>query len=257
MLPPLHRLAFLLFAVTPLLSACQADGDPTTDTGAVSEDQNDAAGGNNDENTTDPGGDDQDNDDDAGNDNDDDGDNDNDSEKHLADCEAGADFLPLTKGIRELDTKLEVEAEIDDGCRDCEIIDEKAVIEPNLLKSARMLIPAGILDGAEIIVELDDPRNGIEDAGFLVATPEGDLSSELLASIELSLVNDDRSVARAIANQESVSVYDTTDGYRQLLTLGSGEAFDEIRIRLNGNAESSTMLEVYAACVNRYGWGQD
>lgn len=253
------RLRFFLLtllALSPVIAGCQADGDPEGDVNTVSSGQEGDPSNREGETSDDPDGeDDSNNDVDDENTDDEHDDNSGDqNQNQVADCEDRASFLPLTRGARGLNVKLDADAEIDKGCRDCEVINEKAVIGPNLLKSARIMIPAGVIDGAKIIVELENVRYGVENVGFLVATPEGRLSAELLGNIELVLANNGRSVARSAADQDAVQLYETSDSYRHLLIMGTEQPFDAIQIRLNGYAYSSAVLEVYAACVNRYGW---
>lgn len=174
-------------------------------------------------------------------------------------CAPQADFLPVVRGAEDLRALLFASVRTRGRCEYCESGDAERLLNANLLDSTRLLLPAD--DGSmEVTVYASHPARDVRQAGFMLADPEGALSLHE-EGIRVELLRRNRVVARGELGErdddderEGVTLYDVGDSLRQLVMVDArNERFDAIRLRVEAGRSSRT-LDVYAACVDRYGW---
>lgn len=168
-------------------------------------------------------------------------------------CAPQADFLPVIRGADGLNAMLFVSTRVRGRCDFCETGDPELLLNDNLLDSARMLLPAD-RGHIELTIYSSHPARGVRRAGFMVADTEGALSRRD-RGLRIELLRYGRIIARGELDDDEVTLFDTGDSLRQLVMLEvEEERFDAIRLRVEARRDESRTLDVYAACVDRYGW---
>ena len=138
-------------------------------------------------------------------------------------------------------------------CLLCGVTTPENVIDDNLDNAARMNTTVGALGGASFLTVTDSAETfeGNRRVGFVVSRPDNILTLDVVRNAEITLFNGDTEVANSsdtgVLNLDLLGLIG--DNARQLLLVTAPEAFDAIRIDLNGAVNAVSNLDVYSACV--------